>query len=150
MKWNKIILLVANYRTTGYDFYDSAFPPLALEYIAAYVEDIADVIILDSKARNLSLKQVKKEILNFKPDVVGLTVPVTSAINDVLLYAKIARECGAVTVLGGWHPTLAVEQTLSSPWVDIVVRGEGEFTFRELIETESPENVRSMLSCHQS
>jgi hypothetical protein len=46
MQWNKILLLVANYKTTGYDFYDSAFPPLALEYIAAYVEDLGEVRII--------------------------------------------------------------------------------------------------------
>ena len=144
MKWKKILLLVANYRTTGYDFYDSAFPPLALEYIAAYVEDLVEIKILDSKAGNLSFKQVKKEIENYRPDLVGLTVPVTSAIEDVLNYAKIAKEYGCTTVIGGWHPTLAVEQTLSSPWIDIVVRGEGEFTFRELIINGSPEGVNGL------
>lgn len=144
MKWNKILFLVANYRCTGYDFYDSAFPPLALEYIAAYVEDLADVIILDSKADNLSLKQVKKKIKEYGPDLVGLSVPVSSAINDVLIYAKIAKDFGCTTVVGGWHPTLAVEQTLSSPWIDILVRGEGEFTFRELIEKGTPENVNGL------
>ncbi|MBY9005462.1 MAG: cobalamin-dependent protein [Candidatus Lokiarchaeota archaeon] len=141
MKWKKILLLVANYKTTGYDFYDSAFPPLALEYIAAYVEDLANVIILDSKAGNLNLTQVKKEIEEFSPDLVGLTVPVSSAIKNVLRYAKLAKELGCTTVIGGWHPTLAVEQTLSSPWIDILVRGEGEFTFRELIEKGSPKEI---------
>jgi radical SAM superfamily enzyme YgiQ (UPF0313 family) len=141
MKWRKILLLVANYKTTGYDFYDQAFFPLALGYIAAYVEDLADVIILDSKAANLSLSQVKEKIEQYNPDMVGLTVPVTSAITDVLKYARIAKQLGCTTVIGGWHPTLAVEQTLSSPWIDILVRGEGEFTFRQLIEKGSPENV---------
>lgn len=144
MKWNKILLLVANYKTTGYDFYDSAFPPLALEYIAAYVEDLVDVMILDTKAANLSLKQTKEKIEEFKPDLVGLTVPVTSAIDTVLTYAKIAKQYGSTTVIGGWHPTLAVERTLSSPWIDILVRGEGEFTFRELIKNGSPENVNGL------
>jgi len=144
MKWKKILLIVANYRTTGYDFYDSAFPPLALEYIAAYVEDLVDVRILDAKATNLSLRQIKRKIEEYRPDLVGLSVPVTSAIDDVLLYAKIAKKYGCTTVIGGWHPTLAVEQTLSSPWIDILVRGEGEFTFRELIETGSPENIKGL------
>lgn len=142
--WKKILLIVANYKTTGYDFYDSAFPPLALEYIAASVEDIAEVRILDSKASRLSLKRVKKKIQQFNPDLVGLTVPVTSAINNVLQYAKIAKELRYTTVIGGWHPTLAVEQTLSSPWIDILVRGEGELTFRELIEKGTPENVKGL------
>ena len=144
MQWKRILLLVANYKTTGYDFYDSAFPPLALEYIAAYVEDLGEVKILDSKAANLNFYQVKKKIEKFKPDLVGLTVPVTSAIGNVLEYAKIAKLYGATTVIGGWHPTLAVEQTLSSPWVDILVRGEGEFTFRELIKKGSPESVNGL------
>ena len=62
MKWKRILLLVANFNTTGYDFYDSAFPPLALEYIAAYVEDLVEVKIIDSKAANLNLLQVKKKL----------------------------------------------------------------------------------------
>ena len=141
MKWKKILLLVANYKTTGYDFYDSAFPPLAFEYIAAYVEDLVEIEILDSKAANLSLSQVEKRIRKYEPDLVGLTVPVTSAIDTVLRHAKIAKLYGATTVIGGWHPTLAIDQTLSSPWIDILVRSEGEFTFRELIEKGSPENI---------
>lgn len=144
MKWNKILLLVVNYKTTGYDFYDAAFPPLALEYLAAYVEDIAEVRILDSKASKYNLLQVKKKIKEFNPDIVGITVPVTSAINECYMYARLSKKLGCTTVLGGWHPTLAVEQTLSSPWVDIVVRGEGELTFRELIEKGSPENVKGL------
>jgi len=144
MKWKRILLLVANFKTTGYDFYDSAFPPLALEYIAAYVEDLVDVKIIDSKAANLNLLQVKKKIIEFKPDMVGLSVPVTSAIDVVLDHAKVAKLYGATTVIGGWHPTLAVDQTLSSPWIDMLVRGEGEFTFRELIEKGSPENVNGL------
>ena len=144
MIWKKILLLVANYKTTGYDFYDSAFPPLAFEYIAAYVEDLVEVRILDSKAAKLNLSQVKKEIENYQPDLVGLTVPVTSAIDTVLQHAKIAKIYGSTTVIGGWHPTLAIEQTLSSPWIDILVRGEGEFTFRELIEKGSPVNIHGL------
>ena len=70
MKWKKILLLVANYKTTGYDFYDQAFPPLGLAYIAAYVEDLVEVIILDSKAANLSLNQVKEKIEQYKPDMI--------------------------------------------------------------------------------
>jgi radical SAM superfamily enzyme YgiQ (UPF0313 family) len=37
-------------------------------------------------------------------------------------------------VFGGWHPSLAVDQTLREPYVDAVVRGQGELTFLELVE----------------
>lgn len=38
-------------------------------------------------------------------------------------------------VWGGIHPTLLPEQTLRHPLVDIIVAGEGEATFGELVET---------------
>ena len=49
---------------------------------------------------------------------------------------KIAEEeCPkAVRVLGGIHATFMYKQVLSeAPWVDVIVRGEGEEIFRELI-----------------
>lgn len=35
-------------------------------------------------------------------------------------------------VFGGWHASLATEQTLSEPFVDAIVRGQGELTLLEL------------------
>jgi radical SAM superfamily enzyme YgiQ (UPF0313 family) len=37
-------------------------------------------------------------------------------------------------VFGGWHPTIFPEETLREDAVDIVVRGQGETTFLEVIE----------------
>lgn len=36
-------------------------------------------------------------------------------------------------VWGGWHPSCLPEQTLQNPFVDIVVRNQGEETFRQLL-----------------
>lgn len=36
-------------------------------------------------------------------------------------------------VWGGWHPSLLPDQTIADDDVDIVVRGEGELTFREIV-----------------
>ena len=40
---------------------------------------------------------------------------------------------GVPIVWGGWHPSTLPEQTLEHPLVDIVVRGQGEATFKELV-----------------
>src|SRR5271154_2208191 len=37
-------------------------------------------------------------------------------------------------IFGGWHPTLVPDETLSEPFVDIVVRGQGEVTLVEIAE----------------
>jgi anaerobic magnesium-protoporphyrin IX monomethyl ester cyclase len=40
----------------------------------------------------------------------------------------------ALRVLGGIHATFMYKQVLSeAPWIDVIVRGEGEEIFRELI-----------------
>ncbi|MFC1946128.1 B12-binding domain-containing radical SAM protein [Chloroflexota bacterium] len=36
-------------------------------------------------------------------------------------------------VWGGWHPTLEPETTLASPYVDIILRGQAERTFKEVV-----------------
>ncbi len=37
-------------------------------------------------------------------------------------------------VFGGWHSSLTVEQTLREPFVDAIVRGQGELTLLELVQ----------------
>jgi radical SAM superfamily enzyme YgiQ (UPF0313 family) len=58
-----------------------------------------------------------------------------------LKLAKTAKKNGAVTVVGGYHPTAVPDAMLSHPQIDVVVRGEGEETFRELVEQGNPENI---------
>lgn len=48
-------------------------------------------------------------------------------------------------IFGGWHPTLMPDETLAEPFVDIVVRGQGEITICELakalVEKRSLHNI---------
>ena len=37
-------------------------------------------------------------------------------------------------VLGGWHPSLLPKQTLEAPYIDYIVRGQGEDAFLELVQ----------------
>ena len=51
---------------------------------------------------------------------------------------EIAKLCKSIrpempVIFGGWHPTLLPDQTLAEPYVDIVVRGQGEITLYELV-----------------
>ncbi len=75
-----------------------------------------------------------------RPDLVGISAFTGSAI-PALAYAEIAKRAGAVVVMGGYHPSALPEEVLASPWVDMVVRGEGEEAFAELVRSGSPEGV---------
>ncbi|MFO7796090.1 MAG: B12-binding domain-containing radical SAM protein [Promethearchaeati archaeon] len=110
------------------------FPPLGLEYIASYIIDIADIIILDKRLKNVNLDTIRRTLIEFNPDYVGISFNYTFQIERILEITKLCRKFGFKTVIGGWHPTLAPSETLNYESIDIIVRGEGELTFRELLE----------------
>ncbi len=43
-------------------------------------------------------------------------------------------------IFGGWHPSLLVEQTLREPFVDIIIRNQGELTLLEVLQRISAGN----------
>ncbi|MCK4481204.1 MAG: B12-binding domain-containing radical SAM protein [Candidatus Lokiarchaeota archaeon] len=120
------------------------YPPLGLEYIAANIDDIADVRIIDRRTKSLSLNIFGKIIEQFQPDYVGISVNYSSQIYVSHRIAGIAKTYGSRTVVGGWHPTLVPSETLEFKSFDIVVRGEGEITMRELIQSDSPIGVAGL------
>ena len=133
----KRILLVKPSGRKGLSF---AFDliPTGLEYIAASIEDAVDQVhIVDMELDHRKFQ----DIINlYCPDLVGISLSATEH-NESLRLAKIAKKNGVTTVIGGYHPTSVPDLMLSYPQIDVVIRGEGEFTMRELVERGSPENV---------
>jgi len=142
--WKRILLIKPNYRSDGWDYYNLDFPPINLTYIASYLSDLGvQVAILDTKVNDLNHRQISKRIEKFKPDIVGISVFVSAALNESLEIAKIVKKIDPFcpVVLGGRHPTFEPEESLRYKNVDYIVRGEGELTFRELIINGSPIGV---------
>ena len=119
--------------------------PTALEYIAATVEDAVDnVTVLDLEMEpGPSEEVIKDSLTTLDPDLVGITMSATEH-SEGLEIARLAKSHGAMTVLGGYHPTAIPDELLSQPQVDLIVRGEGEITMRELVEKGGPEGVRGV------
>jgi radical SAM superfamily enzyme YgiQ (UPF0313 family) len=136
----KRILLVKPSGRKGLSFSFDLIPT-GLEYIASYIKDsVDDVRIVDMELD----KRTFQEIINFyNPDLVGITLSATEH-NQGLRLAKIAKKNNLLTVVGGYHPTSIPDLMLSHPQIDAVVRGEGEATMKEIVETGSFENVDSV------
>jgi anaerobic magnesium-protoporphyrin IX monomethyl ester cyclase len=48
-------------------------------------------------------------------------------------------------ILGGWHPSLLPDQTLAAPYVDVVVKGQGEDALLEIVQhIEAGESLKGI------
>lgn len=120
-------------------------PSLGLVSLAAHVDDLCTVHVADIHGMKDHRDFVKRLVNSY--DLVGLTA-MSFQYQEALALAKIAKESGAETVFGGYHPTLACEEIGASEdasLIDYIVRGEGEATFRELVKAKleggSPKGV---------
>jgi radical SAM superfamily enzyme YgiQ (UPF0313 family) len=105
------------------------YEPLALEYLAAGVASDHEVRILD-----LRLEKSWQDVLTeFQPDVVGITA-YTVHVNTVRrLFEQIKHwNPEVLAVVGGHHATVMPED-FRSLFIDLIVIGEGVFTFKEII-----------------
>lgn len=75
-----------------------------------------------------------RELESFRPEVVGITT-VLFKYNEALRVAAAVRSAcpDALIVLGGPYVTNVPDDALRHQAVDVVVRGEGELTFAELL-----------------
>ncbi len=116
-------------------------PPLGLGYIASSLEKAGhEVDIIDAVALELSRDQVRDRIRQFGAKVVGVTA-MTPTFRGAQEAAKLAKDAGAVTVIGGVHMSIFPRETLSFDYVDFGIIGEGEETMVELcdaLEQEQP------------
>lgn len=106
--------------------------PLSLEYLGAGVPE-HDVRILDMRVEN-GAEDLEKTLKEFKPDIVGSTGTSceVSACKKISARAK-ELDHHVLTVVGGYHATFAPDDYLDSN-IDVIVIGEGVFTFREIVE----------------
>ncbi len=115
----------------------SCLPSLGIAYIAAYIEKHGhSVEIIDCTAEKIGLEELKRYFTNHEPPrFVGIT-STTPLITSALKIAELAKVHfpKAIVVMGGVHPTVLPEDVLNNNSVDVVVRGEGEETFLEILK----------------
>lgn len=105
-------------------------PPLSLISIAAMVPD-HEATLFDFKIHKYKEKRFRS-LLN-RSDIVAIT-SMTPQISHALEVAEMAKEHGCTTIMGGYHPTLAPDYVIGNEQVDYIIRGEGEHTFKEIVD----------------
>ncbi|MFC1485634.1 B12-binding domain-containing radical SAM protein [Candidatus Latescibacterota bacterium] len=109
--------------------------PLSLLAIATPLDRAGyEVSIIDQRVDPLWKEHLTEEILK-QPICVGISSMTGPQIKNGLEVSGLVREHGDIPIVwGGIHPTLLPGQTLEHEDIDIVVQGEGEETFFELVQ----------------
>ena len=133
----RILLIHPNYRSGGAEIAGN-WPPAWVAYLTGYLRTAGytDVVFVDAMTNHLTEDQVRARIAEIKPDIVGATA-ITPAIYKAERLLEIAKSVdpAIVTVLGGIHGTFMYPQVLKeAPWINAVVRGEGEQVFLNLVQ----------------
>lgn len=112
-------------------------PPLGLMYVAAYVRKTRgdEMRIIDIRLYRDPLKVIQSSLNDFRPDMVGISALTLEAPAMYQIAHFIKTVANVPVVVGGPHATSAPEEVLKNKDVDIVVIGEGEITFKELLDS---------------
>ncbi len=122
------------------------WPPFGLSYIASYLaarDPEVKIKAIDFEVEPFSPERWRQELLDYKPDIVGISILMLSASNGLQL-VKLCKEVNPkiTTVLGGVHASLFPHDFLGS--CDVVVKGEGEEPFYEIVQGHDLDTVKGI------
>ncbi len=114
-----------------------AAPPLGMLYIATYLrENGVDTSIIDEAVQGYSLKETVDWVKKENPDILGFSTCSATGRKAALIAEKVKQENPNVLVtFGNFFATFNAERILKKyPFVDYIIRGEGEHTSLELVK----------------
>ncbi|MCW4040700.1 MAG: cobalamin B12-binding domain-containing protein [Candidatus Bathyarchaeota archaeon] len=114
-------------------------PPYGILQLAAYLErevNNVEIKVIDCNAQQLDWKDMEQQIESFNPDIVACSALATCNTCVVLRTLETVKRVNPqiLTVAGGQHFTATAQASLETyPEIDVIVRGEGEITFTDLV-----------------
>ncbi len=113
------------------------YPPLGIMYLASYSRKHysgLQIQVLDGYKEDR--KKLVDRINRFDPDILGISFT-TQAARGAFSFVNEFREINskAVVVAGGAHPTAFPEDCFNKSKLDLIVLGEGEITFLEILKS---------------
>jgi len=127
--------LLINSPLNGRETYRSFSPPLGVLYLAAMLErEGAEVEVVDGDQEPTFEDNLDEHLLAFKPDLIGISAMGSTFLSGIRIGEKIKKLLpGSILVFGGYHPTFNAARILRKyPFIDLVIRGEGEYTILDI------------------
>ena len=125
----RILMIQPNYHSGGAEIAGN-WPPSWVPYVGGALKQAGfdDIRFIDAMTNYIEDEALAALILEHQPDVVMATAitPMIYKSQDTLRLAKSVCP-NATTIMGGIHPTYMYREVLGeAPWVDYIIRGEGE------------------------
>lgn len=133
------VFLLAMPGTVDFLEYATRFPNLAIISLAGNLMG-HDVKVLDLVCYKPHIRKIiEKTITAFKPQIVGLSA-MTFQFSTLCRIAQFIKNLNPYIkiVAGGYHVSLMAKEEAEGEklnYIDFIVRGEGEATFKELVDT---------------
>ena len=115
-----------------------SWPPLGILYIATILrKEGIEVALLDQAAQGYTTEQTAKWIQKQDPEILGFSALASSGKTAARIAQKAKEDNPNITtVFGNYYATFNDQRILTTyPQVNIIVRGEGEETTKELVKT---------------
>jgi anaerobic magnesium-protoporphyrin IX monomethyl ester cyclase len=122
--------------------------PLAVLSLSTALQGRHSATILDGNIDRDFVATALRRINEASVDAVGVTVMGGPQLTSAIAVSKaISARAPAVPIIwGGAFPTVCPDATLSSPYVDYAVRGQGEDTLTELLDAHAARDVEALPS----
>ena len=125
----RILMIQPNYHSGGAEIAGN-WPPSWVPYVGGALKQAGfhDIHFIDAMTNYIDDAALSVMIAEHQPDIVMATAitPMIYKSQDTLRIAKSVCP-DATTIMGGIHPTYMYREVLAeAPWVDYIIRGEGE------------------------
>ena len=125
-------------RKSGIKLSEQNHYPLGIAYLHSYLEfcgNNVESLALNHCSYRVCFKAVIEKIEEFSPDIIGLQILTPNRVSSYQLIEYIHEKYPNIQlIIGGVHSTTMYKQLIEKYPFLIVVVGEGEITFAELVE----------------
>lgn len=116
----------------------ASWPPLGILYLASTLEKTGiDVSVLDQPAKGFTVEEVVNWVRREDPDILGFSTFSSSGRSAAVISNEVKEiNPNLIVIFGGYYATFNADRILRKyPSVDIIVKGEGENTAVDLVDT---------------